>query len=154
MIPDYIIDELKLRLDAQSIHHSKAKAICRLLGLDLARSLETHATIDDTAARLRELLPAGEINEGAVWFQFETKAHDSERRVQGRIVFVTTPDEPDGPQGHLITECQTLVWRFGESAPTWQSFPEELLPPDLIEAAYQEIDALAPTRSTNRKSNA
>lgn len=154
MIPDFVADELKLRLGAQDVHRSKAKAICRLLDIDFERSLETQPTIDEAIAHLRELLPAGEVHEGVVWFQFETRAHESLRRVHARIVFVTTPYEPDGTQGHMVTECQALVWRFGETVPTWQSFPEQLLPSDLIEAAYLEIDALALAQATDRKSNA
>lgn len=130
------------------------KAICRMLGIDLEQALEAFRTIDDTVAELRELHLAGEVHEGAVWFQFETKAHENLRRVPGRMVFATTPYDADGTQGHTVTDCQVLVWRFGEPAPIWQPIPEDMLPPDLIEAAYQEIDALALTQSTDRQSNA
>ena len=154
MIPDYIADEINLRLLAANLHRSKAKAVCRTVGIDLDRALEAQTTIDDDVAKHREFLPAGPVHEGAVWFNFVTGAEGAERRVRGRIVFATTPYSVDGTLGHMVTESQALVWRDGELAPHWQHIPEEMLPVELVAAAYDEIDALATAKAIAAKSNA
>lgn len=154
MIPDYIADEINLRLLAANLHRSKAKAVCRTVGIDLDRALEAQTTIDDDVAKHREFLPAGPVHEGAVWFNFVTGAEGAERRVRGRIVFATTPYGVDGTLGHMVTESQALVWRDGELAPHWQHIPEEMLPVELVAAAYDEIDELATAKAIAAKSNA
>ena len=147
MIPDYILDEINHRLRAADLHRSKAKAICRTLGIDHEVALQTATTIDDTVAELRELARTDAVHEGAVWFQFATDAEGSTHRVHGRIVFVTTPYGIDGTQGHMVSACEALVWREGEPTPTWQPIPEEMLPLDLVNAAFEEIDELATAKS-------
>ena len=121
---------------------------------DLDRALEAQTTIDDDVAKHREFLPAGPVHEGAVWFNFVTGVEGAERRVRGRIVFATTPYGVDGTLGHMVTESQALVWRDGELAPHWQHIPEEMLPVELVAAAYDEIDALATAKAIAAKSNA
>ena len=154
MIPDYIADEINRRLLAANLHRSKAKAVCRTVGIDLDRALEALTMIDDDVAKHRELMTAGPVHEGAVWFSFVTGAEGAERRVRGRIVFVTTPYGVDGTLGHMVTISQALIWRDGEPAPIWQHIPEEMLPVELVAAAYDEIDALATAKAIAAKSNA
>ena len=147
MIPDCIYNEIDSRLRIESLHRSKAKAICRTLGINFDQTLETLPAIDEAAAALRRLVPAGADHEGAVWFEFVTGTAGIERKVSGRIVFVTTPYAIDGTQGHMVSKCQALVWRAEESVPLWLPFPEEMLPAQLLEQTYQEIDALATAKS-------
>lgn len=147
MIPDFIYDELSRRLGAENLHQSKAKAICTMVGIELVEASAITPGIDATVADLRKLVPPGAVDEGTVSFRFETGAEGIKRKVSGRIVFVTTPYGIDGTQGHMISECQALVWRAEETVPQWLPFPEELLPAELLEQAYEEIDALATAKS-------
>ena len=146
MIPDYIRDEINNRLSVESLHRSKAKAICRMLGIELEAALESYTAMELAVADLGELAPAAE-HEGAVFFQFGTQAKSDKRRVHGRVVFVTTPYGIDGTLGHMVSTCEALIWDGGEPAPIWQAIPEGMLPPDLLAAAYEEIDALATAKS-------
>lgn len=137
MLPEYIKDELALRLASPRLSPRKLKAICRLLEIDVDAALNPEPTTEEVVEQLswREV-PAFT---GAVPFGFEVRCGNHVRQVPGRIVYASEGLNAIGEMGRTTSTCQALVWDPWEPAPEWQPMPENALPDGLVQNLSEAV---------------
>jgi hypothetical protein len=132
MIPDYLRDEIVLRLSARRLHRSKLKAICRLLEIDLDAALNPKPSLEEIVTQLPLSVQGAAEYTGAVPFEFETRRGNDLRRVPGRIVYAAEGLNAVGEIGRSTSICEVLIWNPDEPTPAWEQMPENALPDRLV----------------------
>jgi hypothetical protein len=155
MIPDYLRDEIVLRLSSPRLPPRKLRAICRLLEIDLDGALNPEPTNEEVVEQLsRGDVPAFT---GAVPFGFEVRCGNQVRQVPGRIVYASEGLNAIGEIERTTSTCQALVWDPWEPAPEWQPMPENALPDGLVdrlsEAVLDAVIEQQRQQPANRKSS-
>jgi hypothetical protein len=147
MLPEYIGEELALRVASSRLSPRKLKAICRLLEIDLEAALNPEPTTEEVVEQLswREV-PAFT---GAVPFGFEVRCENHVRQVAGRIVYASEGLNAIGEIQRTTSTCQALIWDPWEPAPEWQPMPENALPDALVQRLSEAVlDAVTEQQRT------
>lgn len=132
MLPNNLQVEIGRRLNSDGLPRAKLKSICRAMGIDIEINEAPQPTPEQVAQGLRALLPSAEVSYGVLPFEFETVVDAEARRLPGRLIVAHTPWNADAGRGHMVTECQALIWHEGEAGPEWSTFDEAMLPLRLV----------------------
>lgn len=141
MIPDYLRDEIVLRLSSRRLHRSKLKAICRLLEIDFDAALNPGPSAEELWPQLSTEGPLPYT--GVISFELETHAGKHARRVPGRVVYGSEGLNPLGQIGLTPSTCEILAWDPDQPAPSWEQIPKGALPDELTwQLSEQVLDAV------------
>jgi hypothetical protein len=132
MIPDYLRDELVLRLSSSQLHRSKLKSICRLLEIDLDAALNPEPNVDEAARQLPSYVEGAPIYTGALPFELEIRCGKNARQMPARVVYASDGINPLGEIQRTTSTCQVLGWDSDQPAPSWDQMPETALPDVLV----------------------
>jgi hypothetical protein len=138
MPPEYIRDELVLRLSSPRLSPRKLKAICRILEIDLDAALDPQPAPEEIIENLSVHLGEGPSYSGEVPFDFETRCGNLVRRVPGRIVYASAISAI-GEIEQTVSVCHALTWAPWEPAPEWQPMPENALPDGLVQRLSEAV---------------
>jgi hypothetical protein len=139
MIPDYLRDEIVLRLSSRHLQRSKLKAICRLLEIDLDRALNPEPSVEEIARELPSYLEGAPIFTGAVPFGLEIRCGNKVREMPARVVFASEGLNALGEIQDTTSTCQVLGWDPDQAAPTWEQMPESALPDSLVRQLCEAV---------------
>jgi hypothetical protein len=152
MIPDYLRDEIVLRLSARRLHRSKLKAICRLLEIDLDAALNPKPSVEEIARELPSYLEGAPIYTGAVPFNLEIRSGNNMRQMPARVVYASEGLNPLGQIQQTTSTCQVLGWDPDQAAPIWEQMPESALPDSLARQLCEDVlDAVIEQQSQPAK---
>jgi hypothetical protein len=139
MIPDYLRDEIVLRLSARALRPRKLKAICRLLEIDLEASLDPAPSVEEVAHELSSYLAEAPTYSGSVPFELEIRCGNNVRCMPGRVVYASEGLNPLGGIERTVSQCQVLGWDCDFGAPAWEQMPEPALPDALIRRLSEAV---------------
>ena len=150
MIPDYLRDEIVLRVTSSRLNRSKLKAVCRALQIDLDAALDPGPSSEEVVSRLSR---SGQSYSGSIPFEFEVRSGNFVRKVPGRVTFASEGLNSIGEIGHTTSMCQALAWDPDEAAPSWEPVSEQMLPDGLVQRLSEAVlDAVAEQQSLGTQS--
>jgi hypothetical protein len=148
MLPEYVRDELALRVSSPRLHPRKLKAVCRLLEIDLDAALDPSPSVEEVAQELSAHLSEAPTCTGAVPFDLEIRCGNNVRRMPGRVVYASEGLNARGEIEPTVSTCQVLAWDSDLGAPAWELMPEPALPNGLIRRLCEAVlDAVAEQQS-------
>ncbi|WP_196232970.1 hypothetical protein [Sphingomonas segetis] len=141
MIPDYLRDEIVLRVTSSRLHRTKLKAICRALEIDLDAALDPGPRVKEVARQLPSRAP---LYTGAIPFALEMRCGNNCRTMPARVIYASEGLNSLGEIQETTSTCQILGWDPDEAAPSWESMPESALPNALVRRLCEAVlDAVA-----------
>jgi hypothetical protein len=150
MIPDYLRDEIVLRVTSSRLNRAKLKAVCRTLEIDLDAALEPSPSSDEIASQLSR---AGQLYSGSIPFHFEVRSGNHVRKVAGRVVYTSEGRNPIGEIGRTTSMCQALTWNPDGPVPAWEAVSEQMLPDGLVHRLSEAVfDAVVEQQSLGTQS--